>query len=222
MRFVAFVVVVTAAALGFAFRPELAGTGTFWITLVGAYAIVGGLAVYRMWDDGTLLDVLKPRWGDLSVGALIAGVLMVASWAARAVLAPAGTPRQAWVLRIYLQLGDAEGVQRSALLTVAVLLLPVLDELAWRGLVLPLVAERVGTRRAWPLATLLYALCAVPTLFALADPEAGPNPLLVIAAVGCGLFWSFTAQMMGRLPPVMISHAAFSYFSITQFRLPGT
>jgi len=221
MRFIAFVFVVTAAGLGFAFRPELAGTATFWITLVGAYAIVAALALYRMWDDGTLLDVLKPRWGDLSIGALVAGVLMVGSWAARSVLAPAGNARQGWVLRIYLQLGDAEAVQRSALLTVAVLLIPLLDELAWRGLVLSAFAERFGTRRAWPLATLLYALSAVPTVFGLADAEAGLNPLLVIAALGCGLFWSFTAQMMGRLPPVMISHAAFSYFSITQFRLPG-
>jgi membrane protease YdiL (CAAX protease family) len=221
MRFVAFVFVVTAAALGFAFRPELAGTATFWLALVGAYAVVAALALYRMWDDGSLFDVLKPRWGDLSIGALVAAVLLVGSWAARSVLAPAGTPRQGWLLRIYLQLGDAETVQRSALLTAAVLVIPLLDELAWRGLVLPVLSERFGTRRGWPLAALLYGLAAVPTVFGLSDPEAGPNPLLVIAAIGCGLFWSFIASIMRRLPPVMISHAAFSYFTITQFRWPG-
>jgi hypothetical protein len=83
------------------------------------------------------------------------------------------------------------------------------------------VSERFGTRRGWPIATLLYGLAAVPTAFGLADPQAGLNPLLVIAAVGCGLFWSFMAMMVGRLPPVIISHAAFSYFSIAQFRWPG-
>jgi hypothetical protein len=221
MRLVAFVFVVTAAVLGFAFRPELAGTMTFWIALVGAYGAMGALAVYRLWNDGTLLDVLKPKWGDLSMGAVVAAVLLVASWAARSVVVPAGTPRQGWLLRVYLQLGDAEQVQRSALLTMAILIIPVLDELAWRGLVLPVVSERFGTRRGWPIATLLYGLAAVPTAFGLADPQAGLNPLLVMAAVGCGLFWSFMAMMVGRLPPVIISHAAFSYFSIAQFRWPG-
>jgi hypothetical protein len=47
------------------------------------------------------------------------------------------------------------------------------------------------------------------------------NPLLVTAAVGCGLVWSFLAAQVGRLTPVMISHMAFTYFTIVQFRLPG-
>ena len=55
----------------------------------------------------------------------------------------------------------------------------------------------------------------------LADPTAGPNPLLVVAALGCGLFWSFTASILGRLPPVIISHMVFTYFVSVQFHPPG-
>jgi hypothetical protein len=51
--------------------------------------------------------------------------------------------------------------------------------------------------------------------------DAGLNPLLVLAALGCGLCWSFMARMFDRLPPVMVSHAVFTYFSATQFRVPG-
>jgi hypothetical protein len=53
----------------------------------------------------------------------------------------------------------------------------------------------------------------VPTIVTLSDPLAGPNPTLVFAALGCGLVWSFGAQIAGRLPPIVISHAIFSYFA---------
>jgi len=52
-------------------------------------------------------------------------------------------------------------------------------------------------------------------MFVLADPEMGINPLLAIAAFGCGLVWSLTASLAGRLPPVIVSHAVFSYFAVT-------
>lgn len=221
MLFVAIVVAVTAAATGFAFRPALQGTATFYLTLLGAYILMSALALYKMWDDGTLVDRLRPRWGDLSMGAITAAVLLVASWGARALLAPAGNPRQSWLLHIYLQIGASDTIQRSAWITLAVLAIAVLEEIVWRGLVLDQLAERFSSRRAWPLAALLYAVAHVPTVFTLADPIAGPNPLIVIAALGCGIVWSFMAAFVGRLPPVMISHAAFTYFSAVQFRLPG-
>jgi hypothetical protein len=50
---------------------------------------------------------------------------------------------------------------------------------------------------------------------------AGKNPLLFVAALGCGIFWSFLASVTNRLPPVIISHVAITYFSVTQFRAPG-
>jgi membrane protease YdiL (CAAX protease family) len=55
----------------------------------------------------------------------------------------------------------------------------------------------------------------------LRDPVAGPNPLLVIGALGCGIVWTYTALLTKRLPPVIFSHIAFTYFSAAQFRIPG-
>ena len=221
MRWVVLVVVAVAAAVAFALRPEHAASPTLYVTLALTYAVLAGFALYRMWDDGTLLDLLKPRWGDFSIGVLIAAVLLVGSWAGRALIAPVGSPRHGWLLRVYLLLGDTETIQSSVLITSLLLLIPVLEEIVWRGMVLSLLAERFGTRRAWPIAAVLYALALTPTAFTLADPEAGYNPLLCVAALGCGIFWSFTAQMTKRLPPVIISHIAFTYFSVAQFRLPG-
>ena len=82
-------------------------------------------------------------------------------------------------------------------------------------------ADRLGSRRGWPLAALLYAVALLPSVYLLSDPSAGLNPLVVIAALGCGIVWSFMASLGGRLAPVIISHMAFTYFSALQFRWPG-
>ena len=91
---------------------------------------------------------------------------------------------------------------------------PFVEELTWRGLVLSALTADLGNRRAWPIAAVAYGAAHVPTLFTLADPTVGPNPLIVFAALGCGLVWSFVASVLGRLPPVIVSHAVFSYFAL--------
>jgi uncharacterized protein len=86
--------------------------------------------------------------------------------------------------------------------------------------VLDELTARFGTRRGWPLAALCYGVTALPTLFTLKDPLAGLNPLLITAALGCGIVWSFLASIKGRLLPVVIAHGVFTYFSLVQFRWP--
>jgi membrane protease YdiL (CAAX protease family) len=208
------------AAMAFAFRFELAGSPWFWVAIGVPYLLLAALAVYRLWDDGTLLDVLRPRQGDISIGVVTAAVLLLASWGARAILAPAGSTRLAWLFRIYAQVGNPDTVQRSVLLTLALLVIVVCEELVWRSMVLDELTQRFGSRRAWPLAALCYGVTALPTLVTLRDPIAGYNPLLVTAAVGCGLVWSFLASIKGRLVPVIIAHGVFTYFSLVQFRWP--
>jgi uncharacterized protein len=207
--------------VSFAFRPVVAASPWFWLGIAIPYLALCGLALYAMWDDGTLFDRLRPRWGDLSIGALSAMALLFASWMVRTYVAPPPSPRQAWLLRIYLQLGDAEQIQRSLALTALVLTIPVLEEIVWRGFVLARLEGVVGRRGAPPLSALLYALSVLPTVWLLRDPVAGPNPLLVLGAFGCGIVWAYTVVLTKRLPPVIVSHMAFTYFSVSQFRWPG-
>src|SRR4051812_37066006 len=108
MKLTAITLVVIGAAMGFAFRLSLAGTPWFWVSIGVPYLALALLALRKLWDDGTLLDVLMPRWGDLSVGVTTGAGLLLASFGARAVLAPAGSMRQAWLMRIYGQIGDPE------------------------------------------------------------------------------------------------------------------
>ncbi len=213
--------VVITAAMAFAFRLEVAGTPTFWLALLVPYGALSVIAVKRLWDDGTLLDVLGPKWGDFSLGALVGALLLAASFGARAVLAPADSTRQTWLFRVYAQIGDPDVVQRSVLYTLALFLVVIFEELVWRSLVLDELSARFGTRRAWPLCALCYAFTALPTLYTLRDPLAGYNPLLITAALGCGIVWSFLASIKGRLIPVLIAHGVFTYFSLVQFRWPS-
>jgi uncharacterized protein len=221
MRWVLLVVAAILAAVSFSFRPVVAGSTTFWLGIAIPYLALAALAVYALWDDGTLLEKLAPRWGDLSIGALSAMALLFASWLVRTYVAPPPSPRQAWLLRIYLQIGDAEQIQRSLALTGLVLAVPLLEEIVWRGFVLTRLEGVVGRRGAPPLSALLYALSVVPTVWLLRDPVAGPNPLLVLGAFGCGIVWAYTVVLTRRLPPVIFSHMAFTYFSVAQFRWPG-
>ena len=102
---------VTAIAHGFAFRESLQGTTAFWLWIAVPALLLAALAVHHFWDTGTLGERLLPRWGDLSIGALTALVLLVASWVARGTLSPSGTVRQSWLYRVYLQIGDPEALR---------------------------------------------------------------------------------------------------------------
>jgi membrane protease YdiL (CAAX protease family) len=213
--------VTITLAMSFAFRSELAGTPTFWASLAVPYLLLAALALRELYNEGSLLDVLAPRWGDLSLGFVTAAILLFASWGARAVLAPAGSPRLAWLFHIYAQIGDPDVVQKSLIYTGILLVIVICEELVWRSMVLDELSRLFGTRRAWPLAALAYGVTALPTLFTLRDPLAGYNPLLVTAALGCGIVWSFLASIKGRLLPVVIAHGVFTYFSLVQFRWPS-
>lgn len=214
-------VALVTAATAFAFRPSIAGTVWFWVGIGVPYALLAGLALHKLWDEGTLAEVLSPRWGDFSLGFVTAALLLFASWAARALLAPAGSTRLGWLFQIYAQVGDPDVVQRSIIFTTVLLAIVTCEELVWRSMVLSELTERFGSRRAWPLTALLYAVAAIPTLYTLRDPSAGLNPLLVTAALGCGIVWTFVASIKRRIPPVIIAHGVFTYFSLVQFRWPS-
>jgi len=220
MKLTLLTVTLITAAMAFAFRIALAGSPWFWCVLGVPYLALAGLALRKLWEEGALVDVLSPRWGDLSLGFVTAAILLAASFGARAVLAPAGSTRLAWLFRVYAQIGDTDALQRSVPYTVALLVIVICEELVWRSMVLDELTQRFGSRRAWILAALCYGATALPTLFSLADPVAGPNPLLVTAALGCGLVWSFLTSLKGRLLPVVIAHGVFTYFSLVQFRWP--
>jgi membrane protease YdiL (CAAX protease family) len=213
-------VVLNAAAAGAAMRVSAAGTWMVFLAPAVPYLVLSIAAVVQMQRDGTLAAKLRPRSGDLSFGAIIALMLFFGSMAARMVLAPHGSVREAWIMRIYLQIGDPESLQsRILLVSAVVIVVSALEEVAWRGFIYGLIEDKLGSRRAWPITAVLYALASLPTVFLLGDSFAGPNPLIFLAALGCGLVWGLVVARTGRLPVAIISHALFSWCVAVQFPL---
>jgi membrane protease YdiL (CAAX protease family) len=212
MKIALLVTAVMALALGLSLRESTAASPTLWLGIGVPYAVLGVLALARLHRDGTLGTTMRPRAGDFSLGFLMAGLLFGGAWLIRTWLFAEGSLRMVWVLRIAVEVGSLRPTPGLLAVIVGV---ASLEELAWRGLVLSALTDSIGSRRAWPVTAAFYALAHVPTVFTLADPAAGLNPLLVVAALGCGIVWSFAASILGRLPPVIISHAVFSYFAAT-------
>jgi hypothetical protein len=216
------VVAVTALGEWVAFRTREGGTAAFWATALGPLAIVAALGVARAARDGDLQTLFRPVWGDATRGIASAGVLFAAALLFTRAVAPMVSSRVAWTARIYLAIGDPRWLQVHAALVGAVIVLAAAaEEVAWRGLVTRLIAERVGSRYAWVWAAVPYAAAQLPTVWALADREAGPNPLIVACALMCGLVWGALTRWTGRLIPAILSHAVFDWCLVMVFPLWG-
>jgi membrane protease YdiL (CAAX protease family) len=211
---------LVAISMGVGMRAAASGSALVFVAPAVPYVVLTAAALWQMRRDGTLLEKLRPRGGDITFGAMAMVMLYFASIAGRKLLAPQGSAREGWIMRIYLQIGDPESLQRHLIaVTLGVVAVAVLEEISWRGFVYSLLEERLGTRRAWPATAVLYAAAHLPTLFLLSDPFAGPNPLIVLAALGCGLVWGLIVAKTGRLPVAIISHALFTWCVAIQFPL---
>lgn len=202
--------VAAALATELAFAPERSGSPTMALAPGLLYLVVATLAALRLRRRGELGAALIPRGGDLTVGALGAALLYGGAMAGRLVVAPAGSAEEAWVIRVVLHMGDPSDM-RIHVLGAAVLATAALEEISWRGLVLPLLADSLGSGKAWLATTALYGLAHVPSLWLLADIAAGPNPALVGAALAGGFVWGYLALRFQRLGPAIFAHALFSW-----------
>jgi membrane protease YdiL (CAAX protease family) len=211
------VTIALAFVLRFAFNSEQAGTWTMLIVLFAAYLPLAVLALVLIQKEGKIQAEVTPRGGDLTFGAFAAALMYGAAMAGRQLFLGVDSPRNWWVARIYLQLGDLSG-NRMLYVGGAVLVIAVLEEIVWRGLVMRSLRRVLGPLRAWVLSSVLYAVAHVATIQLLAHPVAGPNPLLVAASLGCGLVWGHLYNRTGRLTPCLFAHGLFSW-AIVDFPL---
>ena len=220
--YLAGIVAVVAAASFFAFDVARAGTHLFFVAFAAPTVALAVVGVVRARNDGVLKDWLAVRSGDFTRGFAAAAVLFGLAFAFMKLVAPPTSERSSWLARLYLQIGDPSVLRKEVALVVAgIILIAVAEELVWRGLVMGLLEEMIGSRRAWVWQAVLYALAHLPTVWALRDPVAGPNPVVIIAALGCGLVWGGMARRFERLLPVVVSHVLFDWVVVMMFRLWG-
>jgi membrane protease YdiL (CAAX protease family) len=216
----ALVLAGVAVSMAIATRENFSGTALVLLVPAIPYTLFTILAVLKMKKEGTLSEKLRPRSGDLTFGVLVTVMLLLGAMAGRSFLAPHASAREGWLIRLYQQVGDPDALQRHMVgVSIAVVIVAALDEVSWRGYVFGALEERFGTRTAWPATAILYATAHLPTMVVLRDPFAGPNPLVVIAALGCGLVWGLIVARTGRLPVAMISHALFTLAVAIHFPL---
>jgi membrane protease YdiL (CAAX protease family) len=200
----------TAAAVTLAFRPERAGSPLVLGIIGGAYAPMLLATLWWLRRRGQLKQRLLPARGDITIGALIAGGCYMLAALVHLTLSGIEGIEEAWIMRLYLHIGDPRTTV-SFTVGIAVLVIAAAEEVVWRGWVMASLVETLGEVRGWLGATALYALAHAATVVLLADPHAGPNPLLVTAAAGLGLLWGYLALRLGRLGPSLFAHALFSW-----------
>ncbi len=223
VAYLAGIVLTIAVAANFAFAESRAGTPAVFLIMAMPTVALAIIAVLRARSDGVLKSWLVPRSGDFTRGFAAAALLFGASFAFTRAFMPTQSDRVSWLARIYLQLGEPSTLRKSvAMVVIAIVVLSVAEELVWRGLVISLLEEQIGSRRAWVWAAVLYALAHVPTVWTLRDPVAGMNPLMILIALLAGLVWGGMARAFGRLLPGMFSHVLFSWTVVMMFRLWGS
>ncbi len=219
---VLFVVVTVGVTTFLGFQERHAGTPTFFFVTLSGTAVFAVYAVYHLLEAGEVRQRLWIRGGDFTLGTVSAAALFGAAFAFARWVAPLGTPRAGWLLRVYLQLGDPDVLRKKvALVWIAIALAALAEELVFRYLVPALLEEKLGSRYAWIASAGLYSLAHAPTAFAMRRAETGLNPLLPVAALGCGLVWGALARRTGRLLPSVFSHAIFNVAVVMMFRLYG-
>ena len=212
--------VTAAIAMAFtlAFGPSRRGSLTILAVMGVAYLILTFGAVSWLRQTAALRQRLQPTRGDITLGFIIALGLYLAAVMFHYLVTSEGVAN-GWLLQLYHHAGElhsplaARRQQAFPMTSVAtlgaVLLIAAGEEAVWRGWVMDHLRRIYGERRGWLLATLMYAVAHLPTLWLLRDPGAGLNPLLVVAAAGCGLVWGWVAMATQRLPQVIVAHALF-------------
>ncbi len=222
VAYLAGIVLTIAAAAHFAFDLSRAGTRSVFLIMAVPTVALAVVGVLRARWDGVLKSWLSVRAGDFTRGVVAAALLFGASYAFMKVVAPPDSVRASWLARLYLQLGDPAVLRKSASMVVlAIIVLAIAEEIVWRGLVISLLEEVIGSRRAWVWAAVLYAIAQVPTVWTLRDPVAGPNPVLMLAALAAGLVWGGMMRRFERLWPGIFSHVLFDWTVVMMFRLWG-
>jgi membrane protease YdiL (CAAX protease family) len=222
IAYIAGIVVTIAVAAHFAFDVTRAGTSAFFFIMAVPTVVLAALGLLRAYHDGILKHWFSVKSGDFSRGFAAAAILFGAAYAFSKSVTPPESERASWLARLYLQLGDPSALRKGvSMVVVAIIIMAIAEEIVWRGLVVSLLEEKIGSRRAWVWAAVLYAVAHAPTIWALRDPVAGANPVVVLAALGCGLVWGGMARKFDRLLPSIFSLVLFDWTVIMMFRLWG-
>lgn len=183
---------LAAAAWLLMFSPWTAGHVNFWLVMTLATGVLAGAAL--LLDRGRLSEAYAFKPVHILIGALSAAQLYLIFWLGHFIAVRLFDFAQPQVLGIY-----ATREQAAPWLIGLLLLLWIgpAEEVFWRGFVQRRLAERFTPLWGWLIAGAVYALVHVWAL----------NPMLLIAAALCGLYWGTMYARYRSVWPALISHA---------------
>jgi hypothetical protein len=194
-----FVVALAAALFTGLFATGGVGAFDFWwwmgtnaVVLLAAGFLLDPTYIPALRDDLRTHPLAKIAGGLVSA-AVLYGVFWVGNRVLRAVI---GSPAGEGIDHVY---GFKEGATLVRVaLTIAMLIGPT-EEVFWRGLLQRNLALRLGPGRALAVATALYAGVHI----------ASGNPVLVLAALVCGLFWGWMYLRWKSVLMNVVSHTVW-------------
>lgn len=175
----------------------------FWVMLTFSTSLLSAIAFYLV---RPLIAKSEFTAGNVLLGALLAALLYALFYVGNQFLVlvsrlfPSLLPDRAGnIASVYANLGGF-----SPTLVASLLFFPIGfgEEVFWRGFVQRRFQERGGGRSAFVLTTCLYTAIHLPT----------GNPVLILAALTCGLFWGGFYWATGTLVPVLVSHMLWDPF----------
>jgi membrane protease YdiL (CAAX protease family) len=141
-------------------------------------------------DLGT--GVLRKIWFGLLTAVVLYGIFWLGNWLVRELWAGAA----GGIASVY-------GFKRGAAPVRVALLIGLLigpgEELVWRGAIQRVFTERLGRLPGLLLATALYTAVHLSS----------GNPMLILAALVCGLYWGYLYQRTGSILLVVVSHTVW-------------
>jgi membrane protease YdiL (CAAX protease family) len=162
--------------------------------LVGMWPALGvtgvGTGTLALVLDGQALRPLfRPRAAAVAAGVMIGAAMTAATYALFPLVSHISVALARDTTRLYANLNASSHVWLSLVLVPVV----IGEEVVWRGLVFGALARRFGLTAAVLLGAPLYALAHAPV----------GSPVLVLAALGCGLIWgglrATTASLLAPL-----------------------
>lgn len=186
----------TASAVTFVFRhvPDV------WTGMTAAM----GLALAGAVLLGSVRKRLRPTGRTLVLGMIAGAILYALTYAGAALFGRLwpGFDQQARLLY------SLRGTHGPAFLAPTLVLIVAAEEAVWRGVVSRYLMERRGLLRGAVAGAALYALAHAATL----------NPLLIAAALGCGLAWGLLYAATDSLVAPIVCHLVWDVFLM--FLLP--
>jgi uncharacterized protein len=176
--------------------------GNFWIKLIFSASFLAAVGLISSCREMKALFTFKSRhpWVGIGSALVLYGVFWVGKEAANFLFSFA--PGQ--IASVY-----ATRTQLDALLIGLLLmfLMGPAEEIYWHGFVQRRLVERYGATVGVLGTAVVYALVHAVSL----------NPMLILAAGVCGLFWGLLYQREQNLIPLMISHSLWDVLIFVLF-----